>query len=163
MALAPAMRHERHQFLNVGTSMAPDFVQIGPSFTGFDDALNPVTDETTYISDRSGTTTVTSYAPSWSFTCHVDKNDEAVNFFRALGEDQVTGADAVTELVVYDAWEIDEDFTVAAKQYRVAVAVDNTSVGGGGEKMECAGTLYSQGDFVTGTWDTVTGTFTEAS
>lgn len=162
MARNPAMRHQRYQYLNVGTSMAPDWVQIGPMFAEFNDSLNPVTDETTYISDRSASTTVTAYAPSWAFTCHVDENDEAVAFLRGVGEGLLTGADAETEVVMYDGWDIEPDFTVPAKMFRVACAIDYTSNGGGGEKLECAGTLFGLGDPVVGTWDTVTGSFTEA-
>lgn len=127
-----------------------------------DDALNPATVTEQYIMDVASTTTLDAYQPSFAFTMRVDKDDAVATYIRDLAKSLAVGAAAETDIVRFDAWEIEVDGTVPAKQFHVAVAVDYTDNGEGGSKVEMAGTLFVQGDPIDGTFDVDTKTFTAA-
>ena len=154
-------RSEVHTYIETGTvSGAPVYALFDAGVMALDDALNPATVTEQYIMDISSTTTVDAYQPSFAFTMRVDKDDEVATFIRTLGKSLAVGTAAETTIVRFDAWEIEVDGTVPAKQFAVAVAVDYTDNGEGGSKVEMAGTLYVQGDPIDGTFDTTDGSFT---
>jgi hypothetical protein len=136
---------------------------IGRGVMELNDSLNPVTAEEGYILDSSNTTTVDGYGPSWTFSMNVDTDDAFASFIRECARARATGEDAETYLVEFDAWDMDIDQTVPAFEQKVAVAVDYINNGDALAKIEMAGTLYGQGDPVSGDFDLATDTFTAAS
>ena len=160
----PAMRYERQAFLNIGTSLVPVYKRMGTGFESLDDALNPAVDEVTYISDVSATKSITAYAPEWSFDGAVIKDSDVIAYLRAIGNDQATGANAETDVVLFDVWDVDPDtLEVPCKQFAVAVKMDSIGGGAGGEKLTFGGSLLGKGDPVDGYFDTATDTFSETA
>lgn len=156
----PALRYERVAYLNTGTLLSPTWSLIGEGFETLDDELNPEVDEVTYISDASATKTITAYAPEWNFDATVIKDDTVVTYLRNIGAELSTGADAETEVVMFDLWNVAIDGTVDAKKFSVAVQIDSIASGAGGEKLQMSGALLSKGDPVDGSFDTDTLVFT---
>ena len=129
--------------------------------TALDDSRNPAVETEQYIMDSNASSSIDGYEPQWAITMRVDPDDPVTALIREIGRSLKTGADAETSLVEFDAWEMDINQSVPAKEYRVAVAVDYISNGEGGSKIEMSGTLHGQGDPVDGTFDIPTKTFTE--
>lgn len=156
----PAMRYERQAFLNIGTLVAPVYKRMGTGFEAMDDALNPTVDEATYISDVNATKSITSYAPEWSFDGAVIKDSDVIAYIRAIGEDQATGVNAETSVVLFDVWDVNPStLEVPCKKFAVAVKVDSIGGGGGGEKLTFGGSLLGKGDASDGYFHTATDTF----
>ena len=160
----PAMRYERQAFLNIGTEIAPVYKRMGTGFETMDDALNPAVDEATYISDVNATKSITSYAPEWSFDGAVIKDSDVIAFIRAIGKDQATGADAETDVVLFDVWDVDPlTLEVPCEKFAVAIKVDSIGGGAGGEKLTFGGSLLGKGDPTDGYFDTSDDTFISES
>ena len=150
-----AMRYEGVAMLNTGTIDLPVYRLMGQGFDKLDDKLSPKVDSTTYISDAAETKTVTSYAPEWGFDATVIKDDAVVTFLRNLGKKLATGSAAETQIVLFDAWDVDAvSFEAPAKRFTVAVSIDFISGGKGGEKLTMSGTLLAKGDPLSGFFDT---------
>lgn len=152
-----ATRDERVARINTGTTQTPIWTLMGTGFSTLDEALNPKVESTQYISDSSSTTSVTGYEPQFSFEGDVIKNDAVIELLRAMGATLATGAGCEVEVVVYDAWE--ENVTTKqapAQKFTMAVAMDSTASGSGGEKLGFSGTLHAVGDPIQGYFDLVT-------
>lgn len=142
-----AMRYERVAMLNTGTALAPEYHLMGRGFESIDDKLNANVDEATYVSDKSASKTITGYAPEWSFDGAVIKDEECVSFLRAIGDGLATGADAETDVVIFDVWDVDAvTKQVVATKYPVVVQMESVGKGKGGEKLGFSGTLLGNGD-----------------
>lgn len=149
-----AMKYERQGFLNTGTLAVPVWTRIGQGIKEFADSLNPVVDETAYVDDVAATKTVTGYGPEWTLEFDVIKDGTLTDYIRAIGEGLETGADAETELVVFDLWELDEGTDECpCKKFAVAVKVDSIGGGAGGEKLTGSATLLGKGDPISGYFD----------
>ena len=154
-------RSEIFTFIKTGTVSGVDvFAEMAAGVMQLNDALNPTVQTEAYIMDESATSTVDGYEASWAFTQRVSKTDPAAQYLFGLAEDRATGTDAQTDLVRFNAWEIEIDGTVPAKLHHVAVAIDYNANGDPRSNIEMSGTLYAQGDPVDGTFDTNTNAFT---
>ena len=80
-----------------------------------------------------------------------------------IGRNQKTGADAEMDYVRVELFQPVEGSanTFAARKFRVAVEVSSVS-GEGGGIMKVTGNLNGVGDFIDGTFNTATKTFTPA-
>lgn len=160
--MAVKMRYERVARLNTSTAQSPTWSLMGQGFRDLSESLNPTVDETTYIDDVSATKTVTGYAPEYSFEGDVDATDPAITYLRNIAETRATGANAETEMIVYDLWSA-VGGVVDATKYAVAVAMDSAGGGEGGGKLEFSGTLLNKGDGVSGSYTIATGSFVAGS
>jgi hypothetical protein len=159
-ATGAAMRYEYPAFLNIGTAVSPDYVLMGTGFSKLDDKLSPKIDEVVYINDVSATKTLTGYSNEWSFDATVIKDDDVVTFLRDIGKAQSTGADAETDVVMFDMWDVSAGTgLVDAKRYPVTVSMESIGSGSGGEKLTMSGSLLGSGDPVDGVFDTADDTF----
>lgn len=158
------LAYERVAMLNIGTVAVPDFTLMGTGFNTLGESLNPDVSVKQYISDENASKTLRAYAPEWGFDADVIDDDGTIDYIRAMAATNALGADAESEIVLYDLWDVDEgDGTVAAVKYSVVIAVDTGGSMTGGEELELSGTIHADGDPVAGTYDTTDDSFTEAS
>lgn len=154
------MRYERLAYLNTGTKEVPVWSLLGKGFEEVDDKLNPEVDEPQYVADKTKSSTITAYAPEWGISGAVIKDDPAITYCRAIGEQLATGEAAESELVVLDIWDADETTGVVAgaQKYPVTILMDSIGGGKGGEKLGFSGTIKGNGDPVSVNFNTTSKT-----
>ncbi|WP_416326137.1 phage tail tube protein [[Eubacterium] hominis] len=157
-----ATREELLSYLNTGTEAEPVWSLIGAGFSDLTEALNATTKDSHYIHQKTGTSSVIGYAPTFTFAAELDKGDPAATFIANIGRERKIGADCETDIVNVYSWMkgTTEDSVVAYKQH-VAIKVDNSGSGVGGDVLSLAGAFMYKGDAVKGEWDTKTNTFKE--
>lgn len=157
------MRDKIADYLNTGTTATPVWAVMGVGFNTLDENPNAQMDSKTYINQKSQTSHVKSYQTQFPFDTDLIVDETAVMKLYEIGRNLKTGADAETEYVRVDLFDpvTGEGITNTYKARKFAVAVGVTGItGAGGETVHVAGTLYSVGDFVEGTFNTQTKTFT---
>lgn len=160
-----AMRFETLDFVNVGTGEAEEWALMG-GFNKLDESPSPKVDTKGYVHDRSSTSTVTGYEPSFPFESDRIVDDKANKLLYEIGRNQKTGEDAEVDYIRVEMTEAisgaEKNNTFAARKFKCAVEVTDIS----GESLEVqkvSGTLYQCGDFVDGEFNTETKTFTPAA
>lgn len=155
-----ATRDELLSYMNTGGN-TPKYDLIGEGFSELTENLNPKTKDSNYIHQRSGTSSVIGYAPTFDFTAELDKADPVAVYIAEIGRERKVGSDCETDIVnVYTWMEGKTSGKQVAYQQRVAIKVDNSGSGAGGEAMSLTGSLMYKGDAVKGEWDAKTKTFT---
>ena len=113
-----------------------------------------------YVNQKSATQSIGSY--EWTAPLEFDliRSEKAIQFIADIGENEKTGADAETLYVkVYLNKPIPEQANkFEAKQRRVAVEVAEFSDNDG--EIQGSGNLLGKTDWINGTFDTTTKTFT---
>ena len=157
------IRNQIADFLNVGTQEAPDYVLMGSGFNTIDENPSAQTDSRIYINEKAATTTIKSYQTQFPFDTDLMKSEKAVMALYDIGRNQKTGSGAEMDYVRVELFQKVEskENEFKARRFRVAVEVASCS-GAGGEVVKVSGNLNSVGDFVDGTYNTVTATFTPA-
>lgn len=156
-----ATREELLSFMNTNKT-TPTYNLIGEGFSELTENLNPKTKDSNYIHQRSGTSSVIGYAPTFDFTAELDKGDPVAVYIAEIGRSRAVGADCETDIVnVYTWLKGKTEGTVIAYKQRVAIKVDNSGSGAGGEAMALTGSLMYKGDAIKGEWNSSTKTFTE--
>lgn len=116
---------------------------------------------TVYINDRSSSSQVKSYQTQFPFDTDLIKNRKTVMELYDIGRNHRTGGDAERN---YYRVELFKPVNGAANEYaarKFRVAVEISSVEGeGAGVVKVTGNLNGVGDFVDGTFNTVTKTFT---
>ena len=153
-------------YLGTGSGETPVFALMGLGFTQLDENLNAVVDEKAYINDKASTKNITGYGATFPFTADVYSDDAAIAELNQIADDQATGSAAIreyirTKFLVNNSGE-PVTTTVEARKFNVAVEVTSRT-GGGTEALVIAGNLHQRGDFVKGTFDLATKTFTPES
>lgn len=97
-------KHMIKPFLNKGTSVSPDWVQIKKA-TEFTRTMNAVTEVRDYICDEMPTTEVTQYKPSESFSITTYKGEDDFDLFYALYKKRALGDEAKKELLLVSVFE----------------------------------------------------------
>lgn len=159
--MAVIQRHEIADYINVGSSDTPSYALMGVGFTSLSESPNAQTETKKYINEKASTTNVNSYEPAFDFEADQVKSDEAITYIYGIGRDEKTGDDCVTDYVRVELWNPVESVenTYKARKFKVAVVVSSMD---GETDQVISGTLNAQGNFVDGTFDTSTKTFTEA-
>ncbi|MBS6374704.1 MAG: hypothetical protein KH431_08895 [Erysipelotrichaceae bacterium] len=156
-----ATRDEMLSYMNTGSGDQAVWSLIGQGFTELTEALNAKTKDSQYIHQKSGTSSVIGYAPTFTFVAELDKADPVASFIANIGRERKIGAECETDIVnVYSWLPGTTEGSVIAYQQHVAVKVDNSGSGVGGEAMGLAGALLYKGDAVKGEWNPTTKTFT---
>ena len=156
-----ATRDELLSYMNTGVKDTPVYNLIGEGFSDLTENLNAKTKDSNYIHQRSGTSSVIGYAPTFDFTAELDKADPVTTFIASIGRERKIGADCETDIVnVYTWLDGKTSGSVVAYQQKVAIKVDNSGSGAGGEAMALTGSLLYKGDAIKGEWDPVTKKFT---
>lgn len=152
-------RHEIADYLNIGTADAEEWALMGVGFTTLGETPNAQTSTKKYINEKSSSTNVNSYQPQFDFEADQIKDDAAVNFIYDIGRNEKTGGDCSTQYVRVELWKpvAEQQNTFEARKFNVAVVVSGMD---GETDQVVSGSLNAQGDFVDGTFNTETKTFT---
>ena len=158
------MRHQIADYLNVGTGDSATYVLMGVGFNTLDENPTAKTTEKTYIHQKNSTKTTTGYSAVFPFDTDLIADEQAVMALYNVGRDQKTGADTEFDYVRVELFQKvgASGNTYKARKFRVSVEVSGMA-GAGGEVVKVTGNLNSAGDFIDGTFDTSTKTFTEGS
>ena len=128
--------------------------------TQLDNSPSAQTTSKRYVNQKSATQSIGSY--EWTAPLEFDliRSEKAIQFIADIGENEKTGADAETLYVkVYLNKPIPEQTNkFEAKQRRVAVEVAEFSDNDG--EIQGSGNLLGKTDWISGTFDTTTKTFT---
>ena len=148
---------EAHYFGAVDASS----YDLGGVITELSESSNPKESEKHYIDKKSGTTKVTGYNNEFPITMDMVKGDAVFDDFYQLFYDRKTGDDLLRDHVIVNLWELNSPETPNVyKARKITQTVEITECNGpAGEQKQIAGSLKG-GDFVYGTFDTSTKTFT---
>lgn len=152
------MRYQVADYLATGDDK---FALMGVGFNTLDENPTAQKDAKTYINQKAQTTQIKSYQPTFPFDTDLISDEEAVMAIYDIGRNQKTGEDAELDYVRVELFKpvADQENVFEARKFRVAVEVANIT-GEGGGIMKVTGNLNGVGDFVAGTFDTTTKTFT---
>lgn len=155
------MRYQVADYLNTGTDSTESYVLMGVGFNTLDESPNAQKDSKTYINQKAQTSTIKSYQPTFAFDSDLIADEAAVMALYDIGRNQKTGADAERDYVRVELFNPVESSanTFAARKFKVAVEVSSVT-GEGGGIMKVTGNLNGVGDFIDGTFNTATKTFT---
>lgn len=155
------IRHQIADYLNTGTSQSPEWSLLGAGVTALDENPSAKIETTAYVSDRSASGTITGYENVFPFETQLISDEPAIRFIYDVARDQKTGSEAETDYVRVELFDPEGGGTTfPARKFRVAVEVSSVA-GEGTAVVAVSGNLHQVGNFVKGTFDTSTKTFTE--
>ena len=158
------MRHQIADYLNVGEGDSAAYALMGVGFNTLDENPTAKIMEKTYVSEKNGIKTTTGYATVFPFDTDLIADEQAAMALYKVGRDQKVGADTEFDYVRVELFDkVGASGSVyKARKFRVSVEIAAIA-GVGGEIVKVTGNLNNLGDFIEGTFDTSTKTFTEAS
>lgn len=154
-------RYRVANYLNVAATgeETAEYALMGTGFTELEENPTAQTSSKRYVNDKSATKSITGYDWSTPFNTDQIREEKAVDYICAIGENQKTGADAETDYVVVDLDGTPSSGTkYPARHFRVAIEVSSFTNTDG--EMGASGNLLGIGDVEIGTFDTSTKTFT---
>lgn len=156
-------RHQFADYLNVGTADEPQYALMGTGFTTLDEEPGAQTESKKYVNEKASTSSVTGYETVFPFESDFIKEQEAIIALYNVGRNHCTGSDAEFEYVRVELWDpvTDPEKTneFAARKFIVSAEISEIS---GETDIQVSGNLNAVGDFVGGTFNTSTKTFTPA-
>ena len=147
-ATKEAEAEEDIQLMNVGVS-------------SMEESSNPTEKSTQYIGDKSKTNKVTGYDNQFAIESDLIRNDKVIEYLYDIFRKRKTGKYAQQNLYIVELWNPVAEQTGkfnARKLMTTAVIESKTSTPG--EVITFSGSLKGIGDFVEGTFDVATKTFT---
>ena len=152
------MVYDEAHYFDVGTSETPD-IELGGVITEMTESTNPKETEKQYIHQKSSITKTTGYANEFPITMDMVKGDKVFeNFYKKFYE-RKTGNDLNIDHYIVNLWESEtEANTYKARKITQTVSITECN-GAAGEQKQITGSLKG-GDFVYGTFNTSTKTFT---
>lgn len=154
-------RHQYADYLNVGTTAAPEWVLMGTGFTTLNEEPNAQTDTVKYVCDKSSSTSIVSYDTKFPFEAEQIKDEDAIDAIYTIARNHYIGSDAEMEYCRVELWNRGTGANVfEARKFTVAVEVSSIS---GENKMSMSGNLNAIGDPILGTFNTSTKAFTPAA
>lgn len=146
-------------YLDVGTDSIEKYVLMGAGFNTLDENPQAQVDTKAYISDKSATTIIKGYQTQFPFDTDLIESEEAITALYNVGRNQLLGVEAEKNYVRVELFKGAQAGAYPARKFRVAVEISGIT-GAGAEVIHVAGNLNNVGDFVDGTFDTSTKTFT---
>lgn len=149
-------------YLGITSADKTEFTLMGTGFNTLDENPTAQNQETTYISDKSATNYIKSYKPVFPFDTDLIASESAVMALYNVGRNQKTGSNAEFDYVRVELFKkvSEAENTYEARKFRVSCEVSSVA-GAGGETVKVTGNLNGVGNFVDGTFNTETKTFTE--
>lgn len=136
-------------------------IVLGGVITELTESANPTESEKQYIHQKSKVTKVTGFANEFPITMDMVKGDEVFEYMYGLFYERKVGSDLDIDHYIVDLWE---PVAEQANTYKARKIVQTCSItecnGAAGEQKQITGSLKG-GDFVYGTFNTSTKTFTE--
>lgn len=150
---------EAHYFSN-----ADNEINLGGVITELSESSNPIESEKHYIHQKSGTTNVTGYNNEFPITMDMVAGDPVYDDFYEIFYQRKTGSDIKRDHYIVNLWEqATNSGTPVANTYnarKITQSVEITdATNPAGEQKQISGSLKG-GDFVYGTFNTSTKTFT---
>ena len=152
------MVYDAPHYFDVGTSETPD-IELGGVITEMTESSNPTETEKQYIHQKSKITKTTGYSNEFPITMDMVKGDKVFENFYEKFYQRKTGNDLNIDHYIVNLWENGtEANTYKARKITQTVSITECN-GAAGEQKQITGSLKG-GDFVYGTFNTSTKTFT---
>lgn len=155
------IRYQIADYLDVGEKGVEEFALMGAGFLTLDENPSAKMDTTAFINNKSASGTVTGYETTFPFDTQLIVEEKPTMKLYDIARNQRTGTGAQ---VTYVRVELFEDENTEAGTYparKFTTAVEVTGITGNGTEIErVAGNLHQVGDFVDGTFNIKTKTFT---
>lgn len=152
------MVYDEAHYFDVGTNGTPD-IELGGVITEMTESANPTETEKQYIHQKSKITKTTGYSNEFPITMDMVKGDKVFENFYEKFYLRKTGNDLNIDHYIVNLWESEtEANTYKARKITQTVSITECN-GAAGEQKQITGSLKG-GDFVYGTFNTSTKTFT---
>ena len=152
------MVYDEAHYFDVGTNGTPD-IELGGVITEMTESSNPTESEKQYIHQKSKITKTTGYSNEFPITMDMVKGDKVFENFYEKFYQRKTGNDLNIDHYIVNLWETEtEANTYKARKITQTVSITECN-GAAGEQKQITGSLKG-GDFVYGTFNTSTKTFT---
>ena len=152
------MVYDEAHYFDVGTNGTPD-IELGGVITEMTESSNPTETEKQYIHQKSKITKTTGYSNEFPITMDMVKGDKVFENFYEKFYLRKTGNDLNIDHYIVNLWENEtEANTYKARKITQTVSITECN-GAAGEQKQITGSLKG-GDFVYGTFNTSTKTFT---
>lgn len=157
------MAYDEAHYFDVSSTDTPD-IKLGGVITEVSESSNPKESTKQYIQDKSETVNVTGYSNEFPITMDMVKGDDVFENFYEKFYERKTGDDLKIDHYIVNLWEqIEENGTAAENTYKCRKIKQTVSIsecnGEAGAQKQINGSLKG-GDFVYGTFNTSTKTFT---
>lgn len=154
------MAYDEAHYFDIGTETVPNIV-LGGVITQLDESSNPTESEKQYIGDKSKTVKVTGFSNEFPITSDLVKGDDVCEYLYGLFRDRKTGSDLLVSHYVVELWN-----EVTTGVYKARKITQSTNITGKtanpGEQITFTGS-FKGGEFVDGTFNVATKTFTETA
>lgn len=150
-------------YLNIGTKSEPAYAFCGAGFKKLNETPSAQTKSRRYKCDKSASKSITGYDFSIPFEIDQIRAEEAVNYIVNIGELQLIGEDAETDILIVD---LDKPIEGEKDNYyarRFDVAVEVASFDDDDGELTGAGNFLGIGDPVIGKFNTTSKIFTADS
>ena len=137
---------------------ATNGINLGGVITEMTESSNPKETEKQYIHQKSSVTKTTGYANEFPITMDMVQGDAVAEDFYNLFYTRATGSDLERDHYIVNLWESEGTNEYKARKIRQTVSITEAT-GAAGEQKQITGSLKG-GDFVYGTFNTETKTFT---
>lgn len=160
------MAYDEAYYLDIEATKASntttDIQLMNVGVTKFEESSNPTEKSTQYIGDKSKTNKVTGYDNQFAIESDLIKNNKVVEYLYSIFRDRKTGKYAQQDLFIVELWNpvAEQENTYKARKLKTT-AVISSKTPNPGETITFSGDLKGVGDFVDGTFNTSTKTFTE--
>ena len=152
------MVYDEAHYFDVGTNEQSD-IELGGVITEMTESSNPTETEKQYIHQKSKITKTTGYSNEFPITMDMVKGDKVFENFYEKFYQRKTGNDLNIDHYIVNLWENEtEANTYKARKITQTVSITECN-GAAGEQKQITGSLKG-GDFVYGTFNTSTKTFT---
>ena len=158
------IRHHIADYLSTATGTGSEtYALMGVGFSSLDEQPSAKVDRSAYINDTSTSGTITGYENKFAFDTQLISDEAAIKQIYDIARNQKVGSEAEAYYVRVELFEGKEGgSSYPARRFKVAVEVSNIN-GAGTEIMKITGTLHQVGNFVAGTFDIKTKTFTPSA
>ena len=140
-------RSDKVSFMNTGTSTDPVFTRM-TKFTEISKSKNPTEYSRQYVDEESETTDVTGYAEELGYAFDQHTNNAVHEKIVEITDDELTGDDAVVEVVTVDKSKTNDDGSYEARYRKYAVIPDGE--GDSTDAYTYSGSLKVKGTFTKG-------------
>lgn len=138
-----------------------DEIVLGGVITEMTESSNPKEKNKQYIHQKSETVTITGFSNEFPITMDMVKNDKVFEYAYNLFRYRKTGTDLNIPHYIVNLWEPVENQENTYKARKIIQSCNITECNGAaGEQKQITGSLKG-GEFVYGTFNTSTKTFTE--
>lgn len=154
--LRDIMQYDQAHYFGINTEIV-----LGGVITELTESANPTESEKQYIHQKSKVTKVTGFANEFPITMDMVKGDAVFEYMYNLFYERKVGADLDIEHYIVDLWKPVAEQTDTYEARKIVQTCSITECNGAaGEQKQITGSLKG-GDFVYGTFNTKTKTFTE--